>query len=104
MLFRSQRWQPAAAEGDRLRIDMTSSPVGADLGLRLRCSVQASLGSLTISPALLALLPTGPLDFEARVESEATATAGDYDVALDAAIVATDVNNNWAKGTVNLTP
>jgi hypothetical protein len=99
-----QRWQPAAGDVDRLRIEMTSSPVGVDLGFRLTCSVQASLGSLAISPGLLAILPTGPLDFEARVESEATAAAGDYAVALDAAVVATDTSNNRAKGTINLTP
>ncbi|HKE16433.1 MAG TPA: hypothetical protein VKB80_16285 [Kofleriaceae bacterium] len=98
-----QRWQPGA-ETDRIRIDMTSSPAGDDLLLRLSCSVQASVPDLAIAPGLLALLPVGTLDFEARVESEATATAGDYDVSLTAAVVATDAGGNRAKGTINLVP
>ena len=98
-----QRWQPGG-DADRIRIDMTSSPVGEDLHLRLSCSVQASVPDLAIAPGLLALLPIGALDFEARVESESTATAGDYDVSLTAAVVATDAAGNRAKGTINLVP
>ncbi len=98
------RWAPGA-DGDRLRVRMTSIATEGVQRLVLSCSAPASTGDLVVAPGLLALLPLGAHELEARVVTEQTVQAGDFGITLSAEGPALDLaSGNWARGTINLIP
>jgi hypothetical protein len=98
------RWAPGA-DGEVLRVRMTSIASEGAQRLVLRCSAPASTGDLVVSPGLLGLLPLGAHEYEARVVTEQTVQAGDFGVTLSAEGPALDLTSgNWARGTINLVP
>lgn len=98
------RWPPGPAS-ETLRVGMFAPPDKDGLQQVIDCRVATSTADLIVPTAILASMPLGSVTFEARVESEATVTTGNYEITLAGAVVAIDgPTGNWARGQVNLIP
>jgi hypothetical protein len=106
----SLRWPTSAPPADRVRVTLSAPPDGKNTRKVLECSALATSGGFILPTSLLSGLPTGLLEFEARVETEIEVLAksppvGTPMVTFLAAGVATDVaTGDWAKGMVDLVP
>jgi hypothetical protein len=91
---------------DTVHVTLSALPDGDQVSRRIDCTLPAGVARLFLTPEALSLLPLGALDFEARVETSATAIAGDHEVTFTASVVARTGDSpadNAAIGTVTLT-
>jgi hypothetical protein len=100
-------WSPAGIEPtDTVHVTLSAAPDEDEVRREIDCTLPAGVGRLFLTPAALSLMPLGALDFEARVETASTETAGGYEVTFTASVVARNGNSpsdNAADGTVMLT-
>jgi hypothetical protein len=90
---------------DTVHVTLSALPDEDQVSRRIDCTLPAGVARLFLTPDALSLMPLGALDFEARVETTATVTAGDYQVTFTASVVARTGDSpadNAATGTVML--